>query len=407
MGFEKEEFLIKNIKGGRGVKKMSTPDIINYLKTNNIDLNTTDIHGYNLLHYAIKAENADVVNLFLKLSDYKPKNNLEEEDNLDLKEENQPKEQEEFLSEPADANTPTNDDKNSIYLSPTLLTLVSCNDSQICSRIIKYLIKYGADIESKDDDGCSLFMRCAEKGKLDIIDYISNLNNWGAVNINEKCNYGSALHMAIIGEQEDIISYLLDNNIDITIKDSNGNSALHLALELKLHNIFKVMQDFIIASETIRNEIKKEIFNMQNEEGNTILHILAYAKSNFFIEMIKKYPSECSVDLELKNKEGYTYKGVQENIVKLAKAKEEKDKLYRETVRLEKEKAAMERKLEKERQKEEIIRLQEAEDRQREFGEKLIKYRGILFVVIAILFLIVMFAFVNTAVYNKKKPKVL
>ena len=67
MRSEKEELLIKSVKGGKGVKKMSFPDVINFLKINNIDLISNDTHGYNLLHYAIKSENFELVQLFLTL----------------------------------------------------------------------------------------------------------------------------------------------------------------------------------------------------------------------------------------------------------------------------------------------------------------------------------------------------
>ena len=55
-----EETFIKLIKA----KKPNLQDITSFLRNNNtINLNTLDSHGYNILHYAIKQENPDIVNI--------------------------------------------------------------------------------------------------------------------------------------------------------------------------------------------------------------------------------------------------------------------------------------------------------------------------------------------------------
>ena len=147
MSISKEDTLLKTIKGGKGVKKMSLGETMNFLKHNRVDLNIIDSHGYNMLHYSIKNENYDLVNLFL---------NLDEEN---------------YITEKASPNLLTSNEKDGIYLSPILLSLHISSDSSTCYKIIRSLIKAGGDISKKDEDGCNLYFRAAEKGKIDILEF--------------------------------------------------------------------------------------------------------------------------------------------------------------------------------------------------------------------------------------------
>jgi ankyrin repeat protein len=374
----KEEILVKSIRVGKGVKKMSKDEISNFLKKNIIDLNILDNHGYNILHHAIKSQNTDLVYLLLHLDP------------------------EHFITEKANPNTLTSDDSKQIYLSPIHFALQACDDSGISSKIIKILISAGADINSKDEEGCSIYLKACEKGRLDLLDYLLN-NESINFNINEISQSGSGLHMAIIGDKEDVVAYLLDRNIDVSLKDSNGNTAIHLALQLKMNNSFKMIVDHITNNKEFSDEYKKTLLNSHNEEGNTILHELAYARCGFLIEMIKKLPQEISLDQEKENKDGYTYKGVQENIVKLQKDKEAKEKAMREEIRKEKERIAQKKKEEIERLKEEQIKYEEEEEKRRQFGLSLIKYRGYIFVIIFFFLMFILYVVVNTAVHKKKE----
>jgi len=374
----KEEILIKSLKGGKGVKKMNKDEISNFLKNNIIDLNKLDNHGYNILHYSIKSENPDIVYLLLHLDP------------------------EHFMSEKANPNSSTSDDNKQIYLSPIHYALQACDDSTISARIIKILISAGAEINTKDEDGCSIYLKACEKGRLDILDYLFN-NEAIKFDINESSQSGSGLHMAIIGDKEDVVSYLLDRKIDVSLKDSNGNTAIHLALQLKMNNSYKLIIDYITNNKEFSNELKKTLLNSQNDEGNTILHELAYARCGFLLDVIKKLPEEISIDQEKQNKDGYTYKGVQENIVKLQKDKEAKEKALREEIRKEKERIAQKKTEEIERLKEEQQRYEDEEERKRQLGMQLIKYRGYIFACVFFFLMIILYIVVNNAVHRKKE----
>jgi len=374
----KEEIFTRSIKGGKGVKKMSKEEISNFLKNNIIDLNKLDSHGYNILHYAIKSQNPDLVYLFV---------------NLDS---------ELYITEKANPNFITGDQHNQVYITPLHLALQACDDSALSSKIIKILIGAGADINIRDEENCSIYLRACEKGKVDLLDYFSN-NESINFNINETCPSGSGLHMAIIGDKEDIVSYLLERRIDLSLKDSNNNTAFHLALQLKMNNSFKMIVDYITNNIEFSEEQKKTLLNSQNEEGNTILHELAYAKCGFLIEMMKKLPKEISIDVDALNKDGYTYKGVQENIVKLQKDKEAKEKAMKEEYRKEKERIALEKKEEIQRMKDEQIKFIEEEEKRKRLGESLVKYRGYIFFAVFISILMIIYVAVYNAVTRKKE----
>jgi ankyrin repeat protein len=372
----KDEILLKMLKA----KNVNSNNVISFLKNNKAELNNLDSHGYSLLHYAIKSENYEVVNAMLNTT-------------------------EDYQTEKANPNLATNDSNKGESLSPILYTLMVCNDSSTSSKIIKQLIKTGAEISFKDDENCSIFHRACEKGRTDLLEFL--LSNYSeSLNINDLCKHGSGLHMAIIGDQDDVAALLLNNKIDASLKDQHNNTPLHLAIQLKNFNLFKLIADHVIASKDLSDEFKKELFNAQNDEGNTILHELAYAKSSVLIEFIKKFKQEYRVDSEIRNKEGNTYTEVQENIIKLLADKEKKEKQMREEYRKEKERLAEERRRQNELEKQEELNEQKAEDARKELGLKLIKYRGLIFTVIFILFLVILFVVVNKAA-SKKKEKII
>jgi len=147
---------------------------------------------------------------------------------------------------------------------------------------------------------------------------------------------------------------------------------------------------------------KKKIFNATNEDQNNILHELAFSKSSVLIEYIKKLDKEIEVDLAAKNKGGYTYTGIQDNIVRLAKEKEDNEKMKREIIRQEKKRRAEERRKEEEEEMIQKEKEEESEEKKREFGLTLLKYRGWIFLGIFSVFMIMLFIFVNNAA-NKKK----
>jgi len=374
-------------------------DVKPFLKNHALDLNEYDKSGYNSLHYAIKSEKPEIVKVLLNIDN------------------------EEFLAIKADPNKETKDKANQIFTSPVLLSLLYTNDQAASNQMIRYLYNSGANINYKDEEGTTLFLHSCEKGRTDIIKFlinkiersenedgtetenIQNENNKMTVKelINQKSNNGGGLHFAIIGQQDEVIELLLENNIDLNIVNAQGDTALEYALKEKQMNMFKTMLDFIVDNKEMSNEDKKKILNHQNNDGNTILHELAFCKSSVVTNIVLKLPQKFGVDATLKNKEGYDYKEVSENIIELEKQKEEQEKRLKEERRRLKEELRQKKYEEEKKLIDERKRYEEQLRRQEEFGAKLIENRGKIFTVVFIIFLGLMYLIIKNASVKKER----
>lgn len=108
----KELEVIKRLKN----QKVQVNDIVSYIKINEVDVNKLDKFGYNILHYAIKSDKPDIVNLILNPSD-------------------------DHKIKPGDPNIITQDESKNIFLPPMLLALLHTNDDSSSYKIIKLLLK--------------------------------------------------------------------------------------------------------------------------------------------------------------------------------------------------------------------------------------------------------------------------
>lgn len=372
-----EENLIKLIKSNN----TTLDDFKSFLKSNRVDLNAIDSHGYNALHYAIRKENPNLVNIFLTF------------------------ENEEKSIEKANSNTEIRDMTHNIILSPLMYTLVHLNDYSASGKIAKMLIKAGAKLDYKDDNDCTPFLRCCEKGRTDMINYLMAIEPC-PISINKEISKnGGGLHHAIIGQQDDVITCVLELNIDIGITDSDRNSVLHLAIIEKQMNQFKQIVDYLIENKSIEKEEKKRILNMQNRSGNTLLHEAALSQSDILIQILQKLPVEYCIDESIKNKEGFTFIEVKDNVAKNEENQRLHQKLLKEEVKKQKEeykKMKLEEEQKIQRQKNEYQKKMESQE---EFGRKLIQYRGVIFFIIFCLFMGLLFIALNNS--TKKKERII
>lgn len=369
----KELELIKKLKKSKGVDK----EISTFLSKNLLDLNKIDSNGYNCLHYAIKTENPDIVNLLLT--------------------------DQENGAAPANPNIDTNDCKKEINLHPLLFSSQEVNDPSSLSKIIKILVKHGADVTKTDDFKCNILHRVAEKGSVDLVSYILEKSP-EAINLVSK--NGTVLHMAVSSDHTDLVEYLLENtSIDLSLTDSNKNSALLSSIAEKNFNCFKLIIDHIRDSKVLSIEKKKELINQTNDEGNNILHEMAFAKSGTLIEYLLKFDESIRVDAQAKNKKDHTYTDIQSNIVKLIKEKEEEEKKRREDIRKEKLRLIEEKQRMEEEHKKEAENRIFKEEKDRVFRENLVKNRKyIIFAFVVGLILLLYFAL--TLASKKKKQTV-
>lgn len=103
-------------------------------------------------------------------------------------------------------------------------------------------------------------------------------------------NNNSLLHHAVLSQSQEFVKLCLLLGVDLTIKDKNGNTALHLSTKKKSVNIFNM----ILASDQVDIESK-------NDRGNTILHNACKSyHDHFFYSLIEKFKP----DINSLNKNG-------------------------------------------------------------------------------------------------------
>ena len=383
------ELFIKHLKK----KNIKLSEVKSFLHNHVLDLNECDKSGYNALHYAIKSERPEIVKVMLSIGT-----------------------DEETLSIRADPNKETKDKNNNIFISPLLLSLLYTNEENESMQIIRHLCNAGANINYKDENGSTLFLHSCEKGRTDVIKFLINKiikdkeegnDNNEIKDVKELINSfskdGSGLHFAIIGQQDEVIELLLENNIDLNIQNSYGDTALIYALKEKQMNIFKRIYDYLIDNKEIANEEKKKILNHQNNEGNTILHELSYCKSSILTNMVLKLPQEICINKELKNKEGFDYNEVAKNVIELENNRKKQEERLKEERRKLKEELRQKKYDEEKKILDEKRKYEEAMKRQEEFGKKLIEHRGLIFMAILIIFMGLMYLLIKYASTKREK----
>ena len=383
------ELFIKHLKK----KNIKLSEVKSFLHNHVLDLNECDKSGYNALHYAIKSERPEIVKLMLSIGT-----------------------DEETLSIRADPNKETKDKNSNIYTSPLLLSLLYTNEENESMQIIRHLCNAGANINYKDENGSTLFLHSCEKGRTDVIKFLINKiikdkeegNDNNEIKdmkmlINSFSKDGGGLHFAIIGQQDEVIELLLENNIDLNIQNSYGDTALLYALKEKQMNIFKRIYDYLIDNKEITNEEKKSILNHQNNEGNTILHELSYCKSSILTNMVLKLPKEICINKDLKNKEGFDYNEVAKNVIELENNRKKQEERLKEERRKLKEELRQKKYDEEKKILDEKRKYEEAMKRQEEFGKKLIEHRGIIFMMILLIFMGLMYLLIKYASVKREK----
>ena len=115
---------------------------------------------------------------------------------------------------------------------------------------------------------------------------------------NEQNRYGfSLLHEALSGHKWDIAECLINEGIDVNLKDSSGNTALHYLCEIKLEN-YEIQMSLIKKLLELGCSV-----NEPNNEKNTPL-INATARSNGPGFERYKLLLEYNPDIYWKNKSG-------------------------------------------------------------------------------------------------------
>jgi ankyrin repeat protein len=103
-------------------------------------------------------------------------------------------------------------------------------------EMVRLLLDRGANINDSDRYGAP-FPNAAYRQNLEILKLLLERG----ANINARCNNvvdnRTALHHAVSRERMDIVRYLVENGININARDSEGRSALNIALDIGEMNI--------------------------------------------------------------------------------------------------------------------------------------------------------------------------
>jgi ankyrin repeat protein len=360
-------------------KGLTDKDVVSFLRNNIINLDQILPGGYNCLHLTIKTENPDIVSLLLS-------NN----DNGTL---------------PANPNIETADSKNNIYITPLQFAIQEVCDSVSLNKIVKVLIKNGANVFKTDELGKNILHLAAEKGNIELVSYILEKE---PKLLNTVCKYGSMLHLAASNDHNDLVEEILNSTtIDLKLLDENKNSALLLSVVVKNFNCFKSIFDFIRNNTVMSNEEKKFLFNQKNEEGNCLLHELVYAKSYILLELMLKLPQEMGIDPNEKNNNNLTYKNLQENIVKMIKERDEEAKRKKEETRQEKLKLIEEKRKFEEELENEKKKIREQEQRTKEMQERFYKHKGKIMLLFFVLFMVFLYFLISNTLTKKKKVNII
>ena len=172
-----------------------------------------------------------------------------------------------------------------------LYYIIKLNHLELLTRVLKYYESFvGIPIFNlKDNFGLSILHYCVLFNNLKVLESIYSI-----VNLKLTDNKGNnILHFAIQQKNKKIIQFLIDKNYPILLKNSNNENVLHLLLnhfpEMKLIKYFldnKVPIDeldntyhlspihlsFILKIDLNINDLDSKILNLTDYYGNTPLH---------------------------------------------------------------------------------------------------------------------------------------
>lgn len=118
-------------------------------------------------------------------------------------------------------------------------------------EIVEQLLAMNAASMAVDGQGCSVLRYAVMSGKLKIVKDITNTFelsrsshepsnrakqefyiSYGNTSGRTPADGRSTLHLGVISQNHDIVSFLLDNKVDVNAKDARGKTALHYAIEV-------------------------------------------------------------------------------------------------------------------------------------------------------------------------------
>ena len=150
------------------------------------------------------------------------------------------------------------------------------------SRLVKYLVKNGADVNLKDLEGETALMKAVVIGKIDILE---SLKMETEVNLQDLKGETALMKAAFIGKI-DILESLLKMEADVNLQDLEGETAL-----MKSRN-------FNITNHLVYNNAN---CSLKNNKGETALMKAVYIRNFDIVEYLAG-----KIDIDLEDNEGET-----------------------------------------------------------------------------------------------------
>jgi len=135
-----------------------------------------------------------------------------------------------------DENNLNSWDKNRFY-TPLLLAV---EDSDI--EIIDELVKLGADVNVKDDNGKTALMDAAHEGEIDVVETLIKYNV--DVSLTDRSGF-SALHASVLSKNKDVVKVILEKCSEESINkiwEDFFKTPLDIAVENKAGEIIELLE---------------------------------------------------------------------------------------------------------------------------------------------------------------------
>ncbi len=97
------------------------------------------------------------------------------------------------------------------------------------NKMVKYLIKNGADVNAVDEFGWTALMHICARGCKEIAETL--LENGANVNVQNACGGTALMNACSNGNDLGLIKLLLDYDADVNLQDEDGNTALMILMD--------------------------------------------------------------------------------------------------------------------------------------------------------------------------------
>ncbi|KAL6633133.1 ankyrin [Neocallimastix sp. 'constans'] len=277
-------YLIKNNK----ISKIS----LSFLLNNNIGINVKDIQTKNALMYSVESQKPNLVKDIL---DYYIMDNKFIINLLMMKQQNI-KVSNDYLSELINKELKRiNINEQDDYGNSALL--IACGQPN--EQIVRLLLKFGADVDTRDnDDGNLERVQC-------LIEYGADINatdTFSGTPLIVACEYG----------QYEIVKFLLENGADINSVNANGDKPIHVACLVEDRKITELLMEHgkntygsTLLMTSVNNENVEMVklllelninnINEKNGEGKTALFFATENKNYEIVKLLLEHGADVNI----------------------------------------------------------------------------------------------------------------